>query len=424
MHEVNRSVVFAGLVSLACAGVSANEEGNLSADKTGSIIAPLALRGASDAQLLRRCGDGAPSEAGKLALTRLPFLQQVTSQSALVVFRTMDQEPLEVQITTLDGEPIATVAAETDATVADGSQKVATLSGLQDATTYCYLLPGLTAPAGFRTAPMADGRSPVRFLAFGDSGWGGSDQAALFKELMTVPFDLVIHTGDLAYDQGTEGQIDRTVFKEYASMLRSFPMYPASGNHEYETADAAPFEHSFILPDNGVPRQSEHWYSFDWGDVHFAALNTEQIGAEQADWLDADLRVNQRPWTVVFAHRPPYSSGEHGGNAAFVKFFVPVFERYKVPLVLSGHDHDYERSKVLNGVTYVVTGGGGRGTRPVGSSSFTAFSDAVIHFVFVEIAGSRLVLHAIDGVGREFDQALIDQGGSTGPISDVRTPSE
>jgi hypothetical protein len=57
----------------------------------------------------------------------------------------------------------------------------------------------------------------------------------------------------------------------------------------------------------------------------------------------------------------------------------------------------------------VVTGGGGRGTRPVGHSSFTAFSEAVIHFVFVEVTGSRLVLHAIDGAGREFDQALIER---------------
>ncbi|HKY36794.1 MAG TPA: hypothetical protein VJN18_12690 [Polyangiaceae bacterium] len=88
---------------------------------------------------------------------------------------------------------------------------------------------------------------------------------------------------------------------------------------------------------------------------------------------------------------------------------MPVLEKYQVPRVLSGHDHHYERSNVLNGVTYVVTGGGGRGTRPVGHSSFTAFSEAVIHFVFVEITASRLVLHAIDGTGREFDQTLIER---------------
>jgi hypothetical protein len=79
-------------------------------------------------------------------------------------------------------------------------------------------------------------------------------------------------------------------------------------------------------------------------------------------------------------------------------------------LVLSGHDHDYERTAPLNGVTYVVTGGGGRGTRNVGHSSFTAFSQEVIHFVFVEAQGPRLVLHAIDATGREFDQAVLELG--------------
>ena len=130
--------------------------------------------------------------------------------------------------------------------------------------------------------------------------------------------------------------------------------------------------------------------------------------------------MNSRlPWTVVFGHRPPFSSGEHGGDDAFRTHFVPVLERYQVQLVLSGHEHDYERTKILNGVTYVVTGGGGRGTRPVGRSSFTAFSEAVEHFVFVEVEGSRLVLHAIDGAGREFDQAII---GWDGDVRRFRAP--
>jgi 3',5'-cyclic AMP phosphodiesterase CpdA len=246
----------------------------------------------------------------------------------------------------------------------------------------------------------------VRFAALGDSGSGGADQRAVFEQMMTVPFDLVVHTGDLAYDSGTATEFDRTVFQPYSRMLRSFAIYPVTGNHDYATSRGAPFLRSFVLPENG---DTERWYSFDWGDVHFVGLDTEQIGSRQAEWLDTDLMSNRLPWTVVYGHRPPFSSGDHGSDGNFRKYFVPLLEKYQVPLVLNGHDHHYERTNVLNGVTYVVTGGGGRGTRSVGHSSFTAFSEAVIHFVFVEVAGSRLVLHAIDGTGREFDQALIER---------------
>ena len=75
--------------------------------------------------------------------------------------------------------------------------------------------------------------------------------------------------------------------------------------------------------------------------------------------------------------------------------------------MINGHDRNYERTTPQNGVTYVVTGGGGRGVREMGSSSFTAFGVAVIHFVYVTVAGDELALHAIDGVGQEFDSLVI-----------------
>lgn len=406
MYQAARPFLLLACVAGVACGGPANEEGDLSASKTGSLLTSLAPRRAPDAQFRERCGDGVSSETGLSALSRQPFTQQVRSDSALVVFRTEKPQSVEVEVTTLEGEPVAVVSAAVDGSVDGGTQQIAELRGLKPATAYCYSLRGLTTPAGFRTAPAPGVGEAVRFAAWGDSGYGGSDQRALLEQVMTVPFDFVIHTGDLAYDQGKAGELERTVFKPYAPLLREFPIYPVTGNHDYESNRAAPFLASFVLPENG---DGERWYSFDWGDVHFVGLDTEQTGAAQAEWLDADLMQNRLPWTVVFGHRPPFSSGEHGSNGAFRQHFVPVLEKHQVPLVLNGHDHDYERTHVLNGVTYVVTGGGGRGTRPVGSSSFTAFSEAVIHFVFVEIAGSRLVLHAIDGMGREFDQTVIER---------------
>jgi acid phosphatase type 7 len=404
VNNALRPFAFVALAGISCGG-QPSEEGNIAALRMGSIVTDLAPRRTPEQDLAASCGDGAPTGAGARALRRLPFTQQVETDRALIVFQTTQPEPAEIEVTKLDGTPVALVAAEPDASFAS-SQRIARISGLEPATSYCYSVRGLTAPSGFRTAPAAGSREAVRFAAWGDSGYAGSDQRALFEQVMTVPFDFVIHTGDLAYDHGSPGDLTRTVFEPYGPLLRRFAMYPVTGNHDYETNRAAPFLQSFVLPENG---DHERWYSFDWSDVHFVGLDTEQTGKRQAEWLDADLLQNRLPWTVVFAHKPPFSFGEHGSNTAFREHFVPVLEKYQVPLVLNGHDHDYERTVVMNGVTYVVTGGGGRGTRPVGRSSFTAFSQAVIHFVYVEISGNRLVLHAIDGTGREFDQAVIER---------------
>ncbi len=411
VHRVRRHLGFALVVAAACSSIALNEEGDLFAEETGSIVARVAQRSAPDAELVAHCGDGATSELGRTSLARLPFLQQLTSRSVFVVFRTNQPGPVEVDVTTIDGAYVTTVTSEADPSLAGGAQQLARLEGLEPSSAYCYSLRGLTQPAGFRTAPKPGVGARVRFAAFGDSGTGGADQQALLKQLWTVPFDLIVHTGDLAYDSGTAAQLDRAVFRVYGPLLRSFAMFPIAGNHEYGTDAAAPFLHAFVLPENGAPDALERWYSFDWGDVHFVGLDTEQIGPTQAAWLEADLMSNRLPWTVVFGHRPAFSSGEHGSDDEFREHFVPVLERYQVPLVLSGHEHNYERTKVLNGVTYVVTGGGGRGTRPVGRSSFTAFSEAVVHFVFGEVQGPQMVLHAIDGAGREFDQTVIGWSG-------------
>ena len=111
--------------------------------------------------------------------------------------------------------------------------------------------------------------------------------------MATVPFDFMIHTGDIAYGGGTRAAFEGNFFRIYADYLKYFPVFPASGNHEYDSDDAAPFREVFVLPENGGPEGIERWYSYDWGDVHFVALDLERTGPVQAAWLDADLTANQ-----------------------------------------------------------------------------------------------------------------------------------
>jgi acid phosphatase type 7 len=414
---MTRSLLSVGTIAIALgsAGFSrcdSNQEGDLAAQRFGDLEHALGERSSATAPIAQACGlhvRQAPAE-----MRRRPYLQRMGERAVDVVWTQSLHAPApELALSRPDGGPVLRAVPVVDDSahpVGGARQWIAALSGLEPATLYCYEITAGGARldrGGFRTAPSPETGAPVRFIALGDSGQGGADQRAVLDQIRNVPFDMMVHTGDIAYTAGTRPQFDRNFFEVYADVLRMFPMFPASGNHEYETEDAAPYREAFVLPDNGGPEGRERWYSYDYGDVHFVALDTERIGPQQAAWLDADLTANRRRWTIVYMHKPAFSSGDHGNEPGVQQYFVPLFVKHAVPLVLAGHDHHYERTTPQDGVTYVVTGGGGRGTRPTGASGFTAFSESVCHFVYVTIAGDRLTLHAIDGVGREFDSLLL-----------------
>jgi hypothetical protein len=414
-------------VAVLLAGCSANQSGRLAAEREGDVSAPPVAR-IAPGDGADRCASLPGAGAASAALSRKPYLQRVTAHDAVVVWTSDSGAAASVLVETPDGKQAMSFAAAIDASVppnelipgwpaipVDGPRQwTAAVSGLQPDTTYCYTVlqdgEPVTAFAPLKSAPARGGAGRVQFLALGDSGGGGSDQQALLQQIETVPFDFMIHMGDIAYDHGTLAEFESRFFGVYAPLLASRPMFPTSGNHEYDTEDAAPYRQVFVLPENGGPDGVERWYSFDWGDVHFVALDTERSGPTQAAWLEADLAANQLPWTIVYGHKPPHSSGEHGDDPGFNQWFVPILKAHHVPLVLSGHDHDYERFHPIDGVTYIVTGGGGKGVRELGAPRpGSAFADPVIHFLVVTVDGDMLTTHAIDGTGHEFDTTVIQR---------------
>lgn len=391
------------------ANCNLNQSGRLGATKTGDITNP-AERGSPVTGLQQACGaDGAPAPDAMTTLGREPYLQRVTSSSAMIGWRSAAPAAQHVVVTAPDGTAVATAAGTVDPARARGGklQAWAQVEGLTPDTTYCYVLANgelpLTSRIGFRTAPAADSTRTIRFMAFGDSGDGGSDQYTLLQHMNDVPFEMMIHVGDLAYDKGAHADIDTQVFEPYAELLRHIPFFPVAGNHDYETDNGAPFREVFALPPGG----GEKWFSYDWGRIHFAAVDTEQDYATQVAWLDEDLASSKLPWKIVYLHHPLYSSGEHGSDLPLRKLLEPVLEKHGVQLVFAGHDHHYERILPQKGIAHIVTGGGGRGVRTAGSSAFTALVDEVIHFVYAEVGVDEMVLHAIDGTGAEFDSLVI-----------------
>ena len=376
-------------------------------------------------------------------IVRQPYLQQVTESSAIVVWTTAQPGAAEVRYG-LPGGPTASSPADTRAFLSgqtglgyDFYQHEARLVGLTAATRYTYdvFMAGRDATPGqdaFTTAPLT-GAGTVRFIAFGDSGVGSTAQRQLSARMTADSFDLAIHSGDVAYGTADSlggasyAQYDDWLFGVYAPWLRSRPLFPSIGNHDDEVDFGKPYRDVFVLPENGVsatyPDHAERYYSFNYGPVHFVALDTELAfrdpGRRQAQlaWLAADLAATSQPWRVAFFHRAPYSAGSHHGSDLEVRqAFAPLFEQYGVQLAIAGHEHDYERSvpwrefrPTGSRVVYVVTGGGGGALTPAGVGPWTAASASVHHYVRIAIDNCVLSGQAVRPDGTIFDSFAINR---------------
>lgn len=390
-----------------------NEVGRVRAERTGDLGLGPAPRGEQAARFAAACPapeDSDPADHGPIR--RAPYLQKVRAGAAEVLWTGDRLARPRVALRRADaGAPTFHPAAvDRSAPLPRGVQYVAHLDRLEPATIYCYeVLDGerrLAGPSGFTSAPLAGG--PVRLVAFGDMGWRSPDQAAVLEQMQRVEFDFALLAGDIAYPDGTLDQLERNLFAVYAPIMRSAPFFPASGNHDYRTAGAAPFRQAFSLPENGGEAGRERWYSFDWGDLHVVVLDSEVLVADQTRWLDADLARTRAPWVIAVVHRAPFGSGEHGPDLPTRRAFVPTLTRHGVPLVLAGHEHHYERLHPPGGGTYIISGGGGRGTRrPAAGAEHSAFAAQVAHFVYIAIDGDRLRLWAIDASGQTFDTATL-----------------
>jgi hypothetical protein len=273
--------------------------------------------------------------------------------------------------------------------------------------------------------PPPAGR-PLRVILYGDSRSGHAIHSQLVQAILDEDPDFVLNTGDVV-ERGTEdGDWDR-FFSVAAPLIARVPVYLSPGNHEYARrrqgalrlftlfatmfplqnlvpapparatirplapdraalpphlfADAAPPEPLPALipapppapPPAPAPADApgeglRGFYSLDVAGVHLVAIDSNQLHRrEQLHWLTADLQAAEARRvraTLAWMHDGPYSMGYHGGNSTAARDLVPILERYHVSLLVSGHDHNYERGRhgTLN---YVVTGGGGAELRPL-----------------------------------------------------------
>jgi 3',5'-cyclic AMP phosphodiesterase CpdA len=301
----------------------------------------------------------------------------------------------------------------TDAGV--GRRHAVALTGLDPGSTYHYRVRGVgeaSTSGSFRTAPEGED-SRFGFAVVGDSGSGGKGQLEVARLLERLGPDLILHTGDVVYPTGEERHYDRRFFAPYRRLIRTVPVFPVLGNHDVSKGQAAAFLENFHPPLDS-PRSTKRYYSFDWGNAHFVALDSELYygdkgsGPEQQkNFLEQDLAATRKRWRVVFLHRSPYGSSRHGGDRKVREALEPLFAKLGVDLVFGGHDHVYERTMPIRGVTYVVSGGGGRRLYRAGKSKWTAFSKSAHHAVLVRIDGEHLSLEAVEPGGSVIDRTKL-----------------
>jgi hypothetical protein len=257
------------------------------------------------------------------------------------------------------------------------------LSGLSADTLYNYtvgssaavLAGGELATDGdgehfFTTAPVAGSDKPTRVWVIGDSGTKNADAATVrnaYKDYTGARgTDVWLMLGDNAYNSGTDTEYQQAVFDMYPQLLRQVPLWSAFGNHDgvdvfFNPPGAYPQIFSFPTAGEvgGVSSGSEKYYSFDYGNIHFITLDSttsanRAAGSAMWAWLDADLAANSQRWTVAFWHHPHYSKGSHDSDAEVAlqdmrARAIPPLDAAGVDLVLTGHSHSYERSKLIDG---------------------------------------------------------------------------
>jgi hypothetical protein len=337
--------------------------------------------------------------AAAQTVTRGPYLQNPTSTSMVVKWRTDVASDSRVSFGTSQGSLTTTVDSLTST-----NEHTVKISGLDPYTQYYYsigtttqVLAGPSANHRFKTSLAPGVEQPIRVWAIGDFGKGNQKEAdvrdSYVDYLGSGHNDVWLWLGDNAYDTGTDQEYQDKVFNDqygYNSLFTYMPFMPCPGNHDYGSISPPPgsidpqvhtgaYFDIIDVPKNGeaggVASGTELYYSFDYSNVHFVSLNSElgsttaaydYIGAFSGDienlpmvsWLRQDLTANTKEWTIAYWHQCPYSKGSHDTDD-FWEFYIkamrdnitPILEEYGVDLVVCGHSHVYERSYLIEGHT-------------------------------------------------------------------------
>jgi len=254
----------------------------------------------------------------------------------------------------------------------------------------------------------------MSWITLGDTGSAMSSQfqiAARMGELTAKrPVDAIIIVGDVVYERGDVATLGEARFKKpyKALMDKGIPFWTALGNHDVVGGHGPEAIKYYGMPGRYYHKAYGNYEGKPLVDFYILDSNTFANDAPQKEWLTKGLEASKARWKIVAAHHPIYSSGEHGMNYGLQKTLEPLLTKYKVSAYLAGHDHDYERFKLIKGVFHVVTGGGGaslRGFDKIVPNSLVRHS--INHYLYFTASPTQITMEAIDKTGKKFDSVVL-----------------
>jgi hypothetical protein len=329
-----------------------------------------------------------------------PYLQDLAPTSITVMWEMDEEVPATLTINGPGGE--RTIDVKPDHIVD------ARLEKLQPASRYRYKVTvgDATWEGEFATAPPAGKDVPFEFVVYGDSRNGVEQHRRVIERVAQEVPDFVLGTGDMVDDGNRQDQWQQ-FFDVENRLLRDNVYFPALGNHDRQgggrTADT--YRAYFSVPENGG--DTERYYAFTYATARILVLDSNAYSfalTDQTSWIERELIAARQDPAVhhifIVMHHPPFSISLHGGNIDLRERWTPLFEKYQVSAVFSGHDHVYERAD-HNGIHYFVSGGGGAPLYPRRSNSNPIDLEAVkkfervLHYLRVNVTGNRVEVSAI-----------------------------
>jgi len=253
--------------------------------------------------------------------------------------------------------------------------------------------------------PNRDGS--FKFGVLGDFGTGDRVQYQLAEQMAALhgkfKYDHVMLVGDNLYGSERPQDFQRKFELPYKPLLAAgVKFYASLGNHDAR-------EQRYYKPFN---MEGQLYYTFNpKPDIRFFALESTYPVPEQIQWVEKELKASTSDWKIVFFHHPLYSSGDrHGSDIRLRDVLEPLFLKYNVSVVLTGHDHFYERVKPQKGIAYFVVGSGGqlRAGNIDRQSGLTAKGfDTDLAFMAAEIVGDEMYFNAISRTGQIVDSGVL-----------------
>ncbi len=254
-----------------------------------------------------------------------------------------------------------------------------------------------------------------RFAVIGDTGSGDRNQYRVAQALVRyhdrTPFDTVLMAGDNIYTNGEFSKIGAVFVVPYQELLkRGVKFYASLGNHDIRSENG---DREVAYPQFNM--QGKRYYTHGQGDVRFFVLETNDLidrnapdRVAQLEWLDRELTASKAKWNIVYGHHNIYSDGRYGVNEVMRADVTPILKKHKVKLWINGHDHNYQRSRPIDGTTYLVCGGGGASLYKIQTNNWNEFAESVHSFGIVEVYQDQIILTGINSDNEIIDRGLIE----------------